>query len=212
MSLKKVEPQAIVIATGNAGKVQEIRAIFGDSAVSFFTLKDINFDGEIAETADTFRGNAKIKAEAVAEFVFSRYKNYWVLADDSGLEVDALDGRPGIYSARYAGENATNIDRYTKLLSEMQGQTNRSARFVCVLCLICPALQANMPPETLFFEGECRGSILTEPRGNGGFGYDPVFLPNGYSQGFGEMNEVQKNTLSHRGRAIKALLEIFSKH
>ncbi|MCL2101700.1 MAG: hypothetical protein FWH22_08310, partial [Fibromonadales bacterium] len=108
---------------------------------------------------------------------------------------------PGVFSARYAGENATGVERYTKLLQEMEGKTNRNARFVCCLCLIRPG----SAPE--FFEGECRGSILPQARGDGGFGYDPVFLPEGYSKGFGEMNDDEKNVLSHRGRAIKSMLE-----
>jgi len=194
-------PQAVVIATGNAGKVNEFCAILKDGAFSFFTLKDIGFTQEIEETAQTFKGNAELKAKAVFEYTSSKYRDYWVIADDSGLEVEALGGRPGIFSARYAGDNASGKDRYMKLLGEMEGKTNRNARFVCYLCLIRPGSS----PE--FFEGVCRGSILPEPRGSGGFGYDPVFLPEGYTQGFGEMDENEKNALSHRGRAIKNMLE-----
>ena len=194
-------PQTVVIATGNAGKVSEFCAILKDGAFSFFASKEIGFFEEIEETAQTFKGNAEIKAKAVFEYVSSKQKDYWVMADDSGLEVEALGGRPGVFSARYAGKNASGKDRYTKLLKEMEGLANRGARFVCCLCLIRPG----SPPE--FFEGECRGSILTEPRGNGGFGYDPVFLPEGYTKGFGEMSDEEKNALSHRGRAIKNMLE-----
>ncbi|MCL2207170.1 MAG: RdgB/HAM1 family non-canonical purine NTP pyrophosphatase [Fibromonadales bacterium] len=194
-------PQAVVIATGNAGKVNEFCAILKDGAFSFLTLKDIGFTEEIEETAQTFKGNAELKAKAVFEYVAPKYKDYWVIADDSGLEVEALGGRPGVFSARYAGENASGKDRYMKLLGEMEGKTNRNARFVCCLCLIKPGCE----PE--FFEGICNGCILPEPRGTGGFGYDPVFLPEGYTQGFGEMNEEEKNALSHRGRAIKNMLE-----
>jgi XTP/dITP diphosphohydrolase len=192
----------VVIATGNAGKVNEFRAILKGSAFSFLSSKEIGFTEDVEETAKTFKGNAEIKAKAVYEYTRSKpeYKDLWVLADDSGLEVKALNGRPGVLSARYAGENATGIDRYTKLLKEMEGKTDRSAKFVCCLCLIKP----KSPPE--FFEGECIGSILTEPRGKGGFGYDPVFLPQGYTQGFGEMSEEEKNVLSHRGRAIKNMI------
>lgn len=194
-------PQAVVIATGNTGKVNEFCAILNDGAFSFFTLKDIGFTEEIEETANTFKGNAELKAKAVAQYVAAKHEDYWVIADDSGLEVEALDGRPGIFSARYAGENASGKDRYMKLLGEMEGKTNRNARFVCYLCLIKPECE----PE--FFEGICKGTILPEPRGSGGFGYDPVFLPEGYAQGFGEMNENEKNALSHRGRAIKNMLK-----
>jgi len=194
-------PQTVVIATGNAGKVSEFNTILKDGTFSFLVSKEIGFYEEIEETAKTFKGNAEIKAKAVFEYVSSKQKDYWVMADDSGLEVEALGGRPGVFSARYAGENASGKDRYTKLLKEMEGLVNRNARFVCCLCLIRPG----NPPE--FFEGECKGTILTEPRGNGGFGYDPVFLPKGYAKGFGEMSDEEKNALSHRGRAIKNMLE-----
>ena len=194
-------PQVVIIATGNSGKVNEFCAILKGSAFSIFASREIGFSEKIEESAQTFKGNAEIKAKAVYDYVFSKNnRDCWVIADDSGLEVEALGGRPGVFSARYAGENATGIERYTKLLKEMEGKTDRKARFVCSLCLIRPGRS----PE--FFEGECRGNILTEPRGNGGFGYDPVFLPEGYTKGFGEMDEDEKNTLSHRGRAIKNML------
>jgi len=194
-------PQAVVIATGNSGKVNEFCAILKGSAFSFFAAKELGFSREVEENATTFKGNAELKAKAVSDYMVSEGKDgYWVIADDSGLEVEALDGRPGVFSARYAGENATGVQRYTKLLKEMEGKTNRNARFVCCLCLIKPG---NSPE---FFEGECRGSILTEARGNGGFGYDPVFLPEAHNRSFGEMNETEKNALSHRGKAIKNML------
>ncbi|MCL1967425.1 MAG: RdgB/HAM1 family non-canonical purine NTP pyrophosphatase [Fibromonadales bacterium] len=194
-------PQAVVIATGNSGKVNEFCAILKGSAFSFFASKEMGFSREVEENATTFKGNAELKAKAVFDYMASEGKDgYWVIADDSGLEVEALDGRPGVFSARYAGENATGVQRYTKLLKEMEGKANRNARFVCCLCLIKPS---NSPE---FFEGECRGSILTEARGSGGFGYDPVFLPEGHSRSFGEMSEEEKNALSHRGKAIKNML------
>jgi len=196
-------PQAVVIATGNAGKVSEFCAILKDSAFSFLASKDIGFFKEIEENADTFKGNAEIKARAVFEYTSSKdeYKDHWVIADDSGLEVESLEGRPGVFSARYAGENATAAERYTKLLKEMEGKTNRNARFVCCLCLIVPG------SEPVFFEGECKGKILNAPQGTSGFGYDPVFVPDGYTQSFGCMSEEEKNILSHRGRAIKNMTE-----
>ena len=195
-------PQAVIIATGNAGKVSEFRTILKDSAFSFFSSKEIGFFQEIEENAQTFKDNAEIKARAVFEYISSKdeYKDYWVVADDSGLEVESLGGKPGIFSARYAGENATAAERYTKLLKEMEGKTNRNARFACWLCLIKPGCE----PE--FFEGECKGSILAIAQGTGGFGYDPVFVPEGYSESFGCMSEEKKNILSHRGRAIKNML------
>jgi XTP/dITP diphosphohydrolase len=195
-------PQAVVIATGNPGKVNEFCAILKGGAFSFFASKEVGFSGEVEENASTFKGNAELKAKAVFNYMISKGKgkDYWVIADDSGLEVEALDGKPGVFSARYAGENATGAQRCAKLLKEMEGKINRNARFVCCLCLIKP----DNSPE--FFEGECRGSILTEARGNGGFGYDPVFMPEGHSRSFGEMNEEEKNVLSHRGKAIKNML------
>jgi XTP/dITP diphosphohydrolase len=194
--------QAVVIATGNSGKVNEFCAILKGSAFSFFASKDLGFFEEVKENATTFKGNAELKAKAVYDYMVSKgkYKDYWIIADDSGLEVEALDGRPGVFSARYAGENATGAQRYTKLLNEMEGKTNRNARFVCCLCLIKPGEALD------FFEGECKGSILTKANGSGGFGYDPVFLPDGHSRSFGEMDEEEKNVLSHRGRAIKNML------
>jgi len=193
-------PQCVVIATGNAGKVREFRAILKDSAFSLFTSKDLGFLEEIEETSSTFKGNAELKAQAVWKHISPKHKDYWVVADDSGLEVRALGGRPGVLSARYAGENATNVERYTKLLGELEGEANRSARFICSLCLIRPGKNPD------FFEGECKGTILTEPRGNGGIGYDPVFLPEGQLLSFGEMSEDEKNTMSHRARAIENML------
>ena len=195
--------QHIVIATSNAGKVFEFSTILRDSAFVFLSSKDVGFLSDIEENALTFKGNAEIKARAVFEYISSKheYKDFWVISDDSGLEVEALNNKPGVFSARYAGENASNVERYTKLLKEMEGKTNRAARFVCCLCLIKPN------KEIAFFEGICKGTILNEPKGSGGFGYDPVFLPEGYSQSFGEMSEQDKNVLSHRGRAIRKLLE-----
>jgi XTP/dITP diphosphohydrolase len=195
-------PQAVVIATGNAGKASEFRAILKGSAFCFLTSKDIGFSKEIEENAQTFKGNAKIKACMVFEYTSSKdeYKSCWVVADDSGLEVESLGGKPGVLSARYAGENATAAERYTKLLKEMEGKTNRDARFVCCLCLIISGCELE------FFEGECRGKILTAAQGTGGFGYDPVFVPDGYSKSFGCMSEEEKNILSHRRKAIKNML------
>jgi len=195
-------PQAVVIATGNAGKVSEFCAILKDSAFLFLASKDIGFFKEVEENAPTFKGNAEIKARTVFEYTSSKdeYKDYWIIADDSGLEVESLGGKPGVFSARYAGEKATAAERYSKLLKEMEGKTNRDARFVCCLCLIIPESE----PE--FFEGECKGKILTEAQGTSGFGYDPVFVPDGYSKSFGCMSEEEKNILSHRGRAIKNML------
>ncbi|MDR0516950.1 MAG: RdgB/HAM1 family non-canonical purine NTP pyrophosphatase [Fibromonadaceae bacterium] len=194
-------PQCVVIATGNAGKVKEFRAILKDSAFPLFASKDLGFSEEIEENASSFRGNAELKAKAVWKYIHPKYKDYWVVADDSGLEVSSLGGKPGILSARYAGKNASNAERCAKLLDEMKGKPDRSARFVCSLCLI------RQEHSLEFFDGECRGKILTEPRGEGGFGYDPVFLADGCERGFGEMSEEEKNALSHRARAIENMIK-----
>jgi len=195
------QPQCVVIATGNAGKVKEFRAILKDSAFLFLASKDLGFAEDVEETASTFKGNAELKAKAVWNYISGKYSDHWVLADDSGLEVRALGGRPGVLSARYAGENASNVERYNKLLGELEWQADRSARFVCCLCLI----RQGKNPE--FFEGECKGNILTEPRGFGGFGYDPVFLPAGQTLSFGEISEEEKNAVSHRAKAIQNMMK-----
>ncbi len=154
------------------------------------------FDGDPDETGRTFRKNALIKARAVAKCV-----SHPVLADDSGLEVEALGGAPGIHSARYAGPKAGDADNRAKLLKALREQTNRRARFVCALCF----LAAGENPR--FFEGECRGSIALVERGGNGFGYDSLFIAEGESRTFGEMQLEEKNPLSHRGRATKLFLD-----
>lgn len=191
--------QQIIVATNNAGKMLEIRDIGKDIPVQFKSLKDIWPEPpSIPETGSTFEENAAQKAT----WVYERKKT-WILADDSGLEVDALQGEPGIYSSRYAGEEQNNKKNIEKLLKKLDGIAfkDRRARFHCVMVLMGPGNY------TKIVHGVCEGSITFEPRGNVGFGYDPVFVPQGYEKTFAEMTQEQKNSLSHRGKALLALKE-----
>jgi XTP/dITP diphosphohydrolase len=189
----------LIVATGNAGKINEIRAICKDIPVSIVSLKDIWADvPDIPETGSTFEENASIKAA----WVFSRKKT-WTLADDSGLEVDALNGEPGVFSSRYAGEHANDEKNVRTLLKKIEGipSEQRNARFRCVMCLMGPGNTERI------VSGVCEGTITFEPRGNNGFGYDPIFIPRGYDRTFAEMEQSVKNTISHRGKALLALKE-----
>ena len=189
----------LVFATNNAHKLEEIRAILGHK-VEILSLNDINCHVDIPETADTLQGNAALKAQYI-------YKNYGhdCFADDTGLEVEALNGAPGIYSARYAGgEGHDSEANMKKLLSEMQDKDNRKARFRTVICLIEGG-------EEHFFEGIVNGSIIRERKGGAGFGYDPVFMPDGYSETFAEMGNDEKNKISHRARAVQKLCEYLNR-
>jgi XTP/dITP diphosphohydrolase len=187
----------LIFATNNSHKLKEIREITGnDFEVS--SLGDIGFDGDIPETGDTLEGNARQKAN----FIFEKIKMN-CFADDTGLEIDALDGRPGVYSARYAGEGCSFEDNINKILRESDGIGNRRAKFRCVICLI-------MDGEEYLFEGRIDGVITTERKGDTGFGYDPVFIPNGYHQTFAEMQPYLKNGISHRGRAMAKMMRFLS--
>ena len=183
----------IVIASSNAHKVEEYRALLKDQDVELQSLADYPGFPGVEENGSTFAENASLKAAAV-----SKYCDAAAFADDSGLEVAALGGRPGIFSARYAENDAA---RRQKLLGELEGVTDRSARFVCVIAI---AFNGEVI-ET--FEGEVRGKILTEERGEGGFGYDPLFVPDGYEQTFGEMPQELKNRISHRAAAFRKAVE-----
>lgn len=185
----------LVFATNNAHKLEEIRAILGDK-VEILSLNDINCHADIPETADTLEGNAELKAAYI-------YTNYGLdcFADDTGLEVEALNGAPGIYSARYAGgEGHDSEANMKKLLTEMAGKTNRNAQFRTAICLIEKGNKH-------LFEGIVKGQIIDAKRGNSGFGYDPVFIPEGYNETFAEMGNTEKNKISHRARAVAALCE-----
>lgn len=183
----------LVFATNNAHKLEEIRAILG-SKVEVLSLKDIRCDADIPETADTLEGNAALKAEYI-------YQHYGLdcFADDTGLEVEALNGAPGVYSARYAGgEGHDSEANMKKLLAELKGIANRNARFRTAICLIESG-------EKRLFEGIVNGSIIEEKRGDSGFGYDPIFVPEGYIETFAEMGNEEKNKISHRARAVEQL-------
>ena len=185
----------LVFATNNAHKLEEIRAMLG-SAMQVLSLKDIGCEADIPETADTLEGNARLKAE----FVYNRY-GLDCFADDTGLEAEALNGAPGVYSARYAGgEGHDSEANMHKLLHELEGKENRRARFRTAICLIEGG-------EEHLFEGIVNGSIISQKQGTSGFGYDPVFVPDGYTQTFAQMGNDEKNCISHRARAVQKLCQ-----
>lgn len=188
----------IFIASKNNGKVKEIKYCLKGMDLELVSLNDFPEIPEIAETGNTFEENAWLKAEQVYKIT-----GIPVIADDSGLEVDYLNGEPGVYSARYAGENATDDDNCNKLLAKLSGAENRSANFRCVI-IYYDGVNKNV------FEGICSGKIIHEKRGNNGFGYDPLFVPDGYNQTFAELDEDIKNRISHRGRALFKLIEYFN--
>jgi len=181
----------IVLATNNENKVKEFKELLKDTPVEIKYLKDYGPLPEAIEDGETFDDNAYKKA-----FHYARVLGLPCLADDSGLAVDALDGRPGVYSARYAGENATDQENCDKLLAEMEGKKDRKAHFVCVLSLATPGGPA------LTWEGRCDGEITTERRGESGFGYDPVFYSPELGKTFAEVSMEEKSKVSHRGRAL----------
>ena len=185
----------LIFATNNKHKVEEVRAALSGT-VNIITLAEAGLSGEIPETADTLQGNSLQKAQWVWERTHCD-----CFADDTGLEVDALGGAPGVYSARYAGEHCTFDDNINKLLAALDGQNNRRADFRTVICLIEDG-------EPKYFEGRVDGQILTERHSNGeGFGYDPIFMPDRFALSFAEMPLDVKNTISHRGLAVQKLVE-----
>lgn len=184
----------LVFATNNAHKLNEISSILGDK-IELLSLKDINCDVDIPETAETLEGNAILKAEYIN-------KNYSIdcFADDTGLEVEALNGAPGVYSARYAGgDGHDSLANMQKLLYNLYGKENRKAQFRTVICLIINGKEH-------IFEGIVKGSISKEKRGEGGFGYDPIFIPEGYDKSFAELGTDIKNKISHRAKAVEKLI------
>ena len=188
----------IVIASNNAGKLREIRAILAPFGLDAVSQKEAGFDAEVEETGTTFAENAALKAHAVHEALHCA-----VIADDSGLLVDALGGAPGVYSHRFAGENATDAQRCEKLLELLKDTPaeKRTPRFQCVLCYVKAA------GEEQFFSGVSEGVIETSPRGGNGFGYDPVFCVG--EQTMAEMTDAEKNQISHRGKALEQLEDFF---
>ena len=187
----------LIIATRNSGKLREFRGLLRPLDKTILGLEDLSADAEVKESGGTFTENARLKAVG-----YSRITRHSVLADDSGLEVTALGGRPGIRSARYAGAGASDADRVRKLLEEIKSAgKGRAARFVCALAL---AQNGVLLSEAL---GECLGIIIDEPRGANGFGYDPVFLFPELGKTFAELSDAEKNRYSHRAKAVASLLE-----
>ena len=183
----------LILASNNTKKILEIRKLLPGLQIS--SMKEAGFDAEIPEPYLTYTDNAFQKAKTIAD-----WSGKSALADDSGLVVPALNGAPGVHSARYAGPNATDQENLEKLLHEMNEVNDRSAYYVAVLCLIKNG-QAH------YFEGRCYGSIAINAKGTNGFGYDPVFIPEGYDQTFGELDESVKKKISHRSKALQALKE-----
>ena len=188
----------IVIATNNKHKVEEIRSLVGDR-IKIISLSELGCKEDIPETGETLEENARQKAR----YIWEKYGKD-CFADDTGLMVDALDGKPGVYSARFAGEKCRFDDNIDLMLEMMEGKTNRKAYFSTVICLIEQG-------EEKLFEGSCPGSILTERYGRGGFGYDPIFIPDGYGESFAEMSLEEKNKISHRGKATDKLIKYLLK-
>lgn len=192
--------RALIVATGNAHKVTEFDRLLEGCGFELCSASVCGGMPDVVEDGDSFAANARIKAIALRALA---PPEAWVVSDDSGLEVDALEGAPGIFSARYAGQDATDRANLEKLLVELADlpSMQRSARFRCVLCLIDPH------GEEHFFEGECKGCIAMEPSGTEGFGYDPVFIPAGHSESFGELGDSVKSRLSHRAAAVQKMRE-----
>lgn len=191
----------LLIATGNRGKIRELKKLLENEPLGLKTLNDFQGIHEVVETGGTFAENALLKAKG-----YARQTNCWALADDSGLEVEALGNAPGVFSARYAGAGSGDEENLAKLLKELEKIPNaeRSARFVCVIAI------ADDRGEVRFVaEGVCPGTIAPEPRGAGGFGYDPVFVPENYKQTFAELPNSVKQKISHRAEALRKTIGFF---
>jgi len=185
----------LLVATSNPGKLRELRAMLDGLDIELVTVREAGIDGEVVEDQPTFEGNARKKATTLA-----RRAGFAALADDSGLEVDALSGAPGVYSARYAGEGATDQANVAKLLGALGESADRSARFRCVLAL------AWASGEVAFVaDGRCEGAIAFAPSGDGGFGYDPIFVATGHERSMASLDAAEKNAISHRGKAMAAM-------
>jgi XTP/dITP diphosphohydrolase len=189
----------LVFASNNKNKIQEIQALVPNT-IQIVSLEEIGCFEDIPETADTIEGNAILKANYVTE----KY-GYDCFADDTGLEVEALNGAPGVYSARYAGEQKDANDNMDKLLFELKDKTNRKANFKTVIAL-------NLKGKQNLFSGIIHGKIIEEKIGTNGFGYDPIFVADGYEKTFAELSMEEKSTISHRGIAVKQLIEYFMKN
>jgi len=190
-----IELPTLVFATNNQHKIDEAQDIV-KGKLKLISLKEAGVDIDVDETETTFRGNALLKAQAVWELT-----GLPCVADDSGLCVEALGGEPGVYSSRYAGEAGNHTKNNEKLLKEMEGKSDRRAFFTTVLCLV------GLDDTPIYIEGRVNGVILREIQGRDGFGYDPLFCPDGDNRSFAEMSAAEKNAMSHRGRAFQSLME-----
>ena len=188
----------LVFATNNSNKIKEVSILISNQ-IEIISLKDIGCNEDIIESKNTIIDNAILKAN----YIKNNY-GYDCFADDTGLEVDFLNGRPGVYSKRFAGENSTDELNMEKLLECMKESNNRNARFRTVIAL-------NIDNQVITFTGLCEGKILKQRRGNNGFGYDPIFLPKGYNNSFGEMSVIEKNKIAHRSKAVKKLINYLNK-
>ena len=194
--------QKLVLASKNAGKIRELKELLIDLPIEVVSAFEMGFQDDIEETGTTFACNAILKAETI-----SKTLNCWSLADDSGIVVEYLGGEPGVYSARYAGEYVSDVANNAKLLARMHSVPlqQRRASFVSVIALARPY------EETLTFEGICNGQLLYVPRGQAGFGYDPIFLPDDHDLSYAELSDAQKNQISHRGIAMRLLNAFLNK-
>ena len=189
----------LVFATNNLNKLKEVQEML-PSSIELLSLKDINCFDEIEETETTLEGNAHLKADYITKkFGFNCF------ADDTGLEVESLDGKPGVYSARFAGEPSNSENNMHKLLVDLETKTNRKAQFRTAVSL-------NINEKKFLFEGICTGEILRKKQGEKGFGYDPIFKPEGFNQSFAKMTSEEKNKISHRGIAVQKLVEFLSNY
>lgn len=195
-----MHPPRLIIATRNAHKTREIRQMI-DGSYEILDATDFPDLPEVKETGTTFLENASLKALTISRFV-----DGLVLSDDSGLEVEALDGRPGVYSSSFGGEEGNHEKNNARLLKEMSGQSIRNAQFRCVMVL------AENGKRIASFDGSVAGRLLDSPQGDGGFGYDPLFIPDGYRQSFAELGAETKNQLSHRSRALAQVITWLSEH
>ena len=192
----------LILASNNAHKIREFRELVEGMDVELLSQREAGLELDVEETGTTFEANAYIKAKAVTDALGCA-----AVSDDSGLEVDCLDGRPGVYSARYGGgHDVSDEDKNAFLLKEMGDTDNRTARYVCAICCTMP------DGHVIECRGECEGEMLTAPRGNGGFGYDPIFKPEGHDRAMAELTPDEKNAISHRGKAMREFLKKFEEY
>jgi XTP/dITP diphosphohydrolase len=192
----------LVLATRNEGKLRELRELLRDSGIELETLAAHPGVEDVEETGETFDDNACLKASEAA-----RSTGGWALGEDSGLVVDALEGAPGVRSARFAGEHGDDAANNARLLAELAGVTRRTCRYVCAMALARPDGEV-----VSVVRGSCKGTVLAEARGEGGFGYDPLFLPEGETRSMAELSPQEKATISHRGRAARSMLPLLLRH